>query len=133
MNPVHLTHVLSTVTFALLLSIATSPAADTATDSALGSMTKTDSTLRAALQFYERSKEQISERFGKELAKLNEGRLKALEEAFARASSRRDTESVASLAELINSAKAEQPKELTNPQLESPLIGTAFRWGGLTP
>jgi hypothetical protein len=129
MHTDNLTKALSTATFAFLLSIATSPAADTSTDPALATVAKADSTLRAALESYERSKEQLSERFGKELAKLNEGRLKALEQAFARASTRRDTEAVASLAELINSAKAEQPKELTNPQVESPLVGTAFRWG----
>ena len=75
----------------------------TATDA----VARKDSFLRSALDSIERSENQIREKFGKELATLNEARLKALQQAFDRASGKRDTESVASLAAIINTMKGE--------------------------
>jgi hypothetical protein len=66
-----------------------------------------DSFLRSALDSVERSENQLREKFGKELAALNEARLKALQQAFDRASGKRDTESVASLAAIMNNMKGE--------------------------
>jgi hypothetical protein len=80
-------------------------AADTNSSAAIEAVTKNDSMLRSALGSLERSEQQLREKFGKELATLNEARLKALQQAFDRASSRRDTESVTNLASLINTMK----------------------------
>lgn len=69
------------------------------------SVSKNDSMLRSALGSLERSEQQLREKFDKELAALDEARLKAFQQAFDRASSRRDTESLASLAAIINTTK----------------------------
>jgi hypothetical protein len=74
-------------------------------------VTKNDSMLRSALGSLERSEQQLREKFGKELAAFNEARLKAFQQAFDRASSRRDTEGVASLAAIINAMKSEGSAE----------------------
>jgi hypothetical protein len=92
-------------------SLSNAPAADTNSKTAIDAVTKKDGLLRSALDSVERSEKQLRERFSKELATLNQARLKALQQAFDRASSRRDTESVASLAEIINTMKGEASAE----------------------
>jgi hypothetical protein len=82
-------------------------ASDTNSSAAIEAVTKNDSMLRSALGSLEKSEKQLREKFDKELSALNEARLKALQQAFDRASSRRDTESVASLAAIINAMKSE--------------------------
>jgi hypothetical protein len=83
------------------------PASDTNSKTALDAAASKDSMLRSALASIEKSEKQVREKFGKEMAVLNEARLKALQQAFDRASSRRDTEGVASLAAIINTLKSE--------------------------
>jgi hypothetical protein len=87
-------------------------AADTNSSAAIEAVTKNDSMLRSALGSFDRSEKQLREKFGKELAALNEARLKAFQQAFDRASSRRDTEGVANLALIINAIKEESSAEL---------------------
>lgn len=89
----------------LFSPIANSRAADAGSLAALDTVAENDGTLRAALSSYEKSAAQLREKFEKELAALNQDRLKALEQAFSRATSKRDMETVAKLASLINALK----------------------------
>jgi hypothetical protein len=101
----HSTAVLGVLAVLSFLSLSNAPAADANSKTAIDAVTKKDGLLRSALDSVERSEKQLRERFGKELATLNEARLKAFQQAFDRASSRRDTEGVASLAAIINTMK----------------------------
>ena len=88
-------------------SLSNAPAADTNIKTAIEAVASKDSFLRSALASIDRSEQQIREKFSKELATLNEARMKALQQAFDRASGKRDTESVASLAAIMNTMKGE--------------------------
>jgi hypothetical protein len=91
------------ISIIFLTVIVTSPAADIMIESSLDSVAEGDSNLRAALNSYEKSEQQIREKLSKELDALNKARLASLKQAFDRASSKRDTERVTKLAALINS------------------------------
>jgi hypothetical protein len=101
------TVVLAAIAGISLSSASNAPASDTSSKTAIDAVASKDAFLRSALDSVERSENQLREKFGKELATLNEARLKALQQAFDRASSRRDTESVASLAAIMNTMKGE--------------------------
>lgn len=92
-------------------AVVASPGADAVSKSDLDSVAEGDSNLRAALSSYERSEQQIREKLGKELATLNQARLAALKQAFDRASSKRDTERVTSLAAIINGMEKQSRSE----------------------
>jgi len=106
------TAVLAVITALSFSSGSNAPASDTNSKTEIDTVTKKDGLLRSALNSVERSEKQLREKFGKELATLNQARLRALQQAFDRASSRRDTESVASLAAIINTMKGEGSAEL---------------------
>jgi hypothetical protein len=99
------------ITIIFLTVIVTSPAADAVIESSWDSVAEGDSNLRAALKSYEKSEQQIREKFGKELAALNKLRLTSLKQAFDRASSKRDTEGVTKLAAFINKMEKQSPSE----------------------
>ena len=107
----NLTAVLAVVAALSFSSVVNADAADTNGKTAIDAVASKDSFLRSALDSVERSENQLREKFGKELAALNEARLKALQQAFDRASGKRDTESVASLATIINTMKSESAAE----------------------
>jgi hypothetical protein len=88
-------------------SVVNAGASDTNIKTAIDAIASKDSFLRSALASIDSSENQIREKFSEELATLNEARLKALQQAFDRASGRRDTESVAGLAAVINTMKGE--------------------------
>lgn len=118
---------------AIFLSCASNAlASDTNSNTAIETATKTDSMLRSALGSFERSEKQLREKFDKELAALNEARLKALQQAFDRASSRRDTESVANLAAIINTMKGQVSAESlgVKPDEISPIGNWEFEYKG---
>jgi len=107
-------------------------ASDTNSTAAIEAVTKNDSMLRSALGSLEKSEQQLREKFDKELAALSEARLKVLQQAFDRASSRRDTESVASLAAIINAMKKEASAESLGVKAEevSPVGKWEFQHNG---
>jgi hypothetical protein len=107
-------------------------ASDTNSSAAIEAVTKNDSMLRSALGSFDRSEKQLREKFDKELAVLNEARLKAFQQAFDRASSRRDTESVASLAAIINATKgkASAESQASKPGEISPIGDWEFDYNG---
>ena len=107
-------------------------ASDTNSSAAIEAVTKNDSMLRSALGSFDRSEKQLREEFDKELAVLNEARLKAFQQAFDRASSRRDTESVASLAAIINTTKGKASAEslASKPGEISPIGDWEFDYNG---
>jgi hypothetical protein len=132
MNPTYLATVLSLVAVTFSFSQIATPQAPEATKPALDSVAESDSTLRTALSSYEKSAQQIREKFGKDLADLNKTRLKALEQAFDRASKKRDTETVAKLATLINSMKGGLLPEPVITKDAIGLVGTALQWDAIT-
>lgn len=107
-------------------------ASDTNSKTAIDAVTNNDSLLRSALNSYERSEKQLREKFGEELAALNEARLKAFQQAFDRASSRRDTEAIGSLAVIINSMKDEASAGSLGTKLDevSPIGNWEFEYKG---
>ena len=107
-------------------------ASDTNSNTAIEAATKNDNMLRSALGSLERLEQQLREKFEKELAVLNEARLKAFQQAFDRASSRRDTESVASLATIINTTKGKASAEslASKPGEISPIGEWEFDYNG---
>jgi hypothetical protein len=113
-------------------SIGNANAADTNGKTAIDAVASKDSFLRSALDSVERSESQLREKFGKELGALNEARLKALQQAFDRASGKRDTESVASLAAIINTMKGKASAEslASKPSEISPIGEWEFDYNG---
>jgi hypothetical protein len=105
------TAVLAVLAVLSFSSLSNAPAADANSKTAIDAVASKDGFLRSALDSADRSENQLRERFGKDLAALNEARLKALQQAFDRASGRRDTESVASLAAIISTMKSEGAAE----------------------
>jgi hypothetical protein len=105
---------------------------ETNSKTAIDAVASKDSFLRSALASIDRSEQQVREKFSKELAALNESRLKALQQAFDRASGKRDTESVASLAAIINTMKGEgAAKSLgAKPDEISPIGNWEFEYKG---
>ena len=128
------TAVLAVIAAFSFSSLSNAPASDTNSKTEIDTVTKKDGRLRSALDSVERSEQQLREKFGKELAALNQARLKALQQAFDRASSRRDTESVASLAAIINTMKGEDSAELlaSKPGEISPVGEWHFDYDGKT-
>ena len=129
-----ISNVSPSVLFALIIAcvcsqVAGMSAADANSSATLDAIVQKDSTLRAALSSNDKAERGIREQFGEELSALRKARLQALEQAFARASTKRDTEAVAALATLINSLKDEAPGEPISLQDEESLVGTAFKWG----
>lgn len=120
---------LSAVVAVCVFSQAASLSAADADNTALDTVAQKDSTLRAALSTNDKAEREIREKFGKQLDALRKTRLQALEQAFSRASTKRDTEAVATLATSINNLKSEAPSEPASLQDEEPLVGTTFRWG----
>lgn len=128
----NLTAVLAVVAALSFSSVVNADAADTNGKTAIDAVASKDSFLRSALDSVERSENQIREKFGKELATLNEARLKALQQAFDRASGKRDTESVASLAAIINTMKGKASAEslASKPGEISPIGEWEFDYNG---
>lgn len=125
-SPLTLSAVVAVSIFPQVASLSATDANSSAT---LDAIVQKDSTLRAALSSNDKAERGIREQFGKELSALRKARLQALEQAFARASTKRDTEAVAALATLINNLKDEAPSEPTSLQDEESLVGTTFKWG----
>jgi hypothetical protein len=128
----NLTAVLAVVAALSFSSVVNADAADTNGKTAIDAVASKDSFLRSALDSVERSENQLREKFGKELAALNEARLKALQQAFDRASGKRDTESVASLAAIINTMKGKASAEslASKPGEISPIGEWEFDYNG---
>jgi hypothetical protein len=105
---------------------------ETNSKTAIDAVASKDSFLRSALASIDRSEQQVREKFSKELAALNESRLKALQQAFDRASGKRDTESVASLAAIINTMKGKASAEslASKPNEISPIGEWEFDYNG---
>jgi hypothetical protein len=113
-------------------SVVNAEPSETKSKTAIDAVASKDSFLRSALASIDKSEQQVREKFSKELAALNEARLKALQQAFDRASGRRDTESVASLAAIINDMKGEgAAKSLgAKPDEISPIGNWEFKYNG---
>jgi hypothetical protein len=128
----NLTAVLAVVAALSFSSVVNADAADTNGKTAIDAVASKDSFLRSALDSVERSESQLREKFGKELGALNEARLKALQQAFDRASGKRDTESVASLAAIINTMKGKASAEslASKPSEISPIGEWEFDYNG---
>jgi hypothetical protein len=106
-------------------------AADPNSAAALEAVAENDSSLRSALDSYEKSEGQLRERFGREVSGLKDSLIEALEKALARAASKRDTESAATLAAVINSWNNKQLGEPTIPKEEKAFVGTGLQWDNI--
>jgi len=126
------TAVLAALAVLSFSSLSNAPAADANSKTAIDAVASKDGFLRSALDSADRSENQLRERFGKDLAALNEARLKALQQAFDRASGKRDTESVASLAAIINTMKGKASAEslASKPGEISPIGEWEFDYNG---
>ena len=109
----------------LLMLSAVCLASGAESTTSLEAVAKKDGALRAALDAAERSEVQVRGEFERELAAVNKKRILALEQAFARASSKRDTETVAELAAVINKLKT---GAATDAEDEEKLIGLVLNW-----
>lgn len=104
---------------------------DANSNAALEAVATHDTSLRSALDSYARSEGQLRERYGEELSGLRDSLIEALEKALARAASKRDTESAATLATVINSWKNKHSAEPTSTKEEQLFVGTGLQWNNI--